>query len=167
MSNWKGAYGWTNYTIDDIDYVRVRLYSFENLESGKTLRVIVNAVDGLHFADEINYISSVNIGNISVPTDEMIQSIKDDNHEIAGALNVLSVDKSGWYVMKITLSEELFELLRGTNAENLKVYSLADSESQPRAALVSGFLNTCVILSLTGEKIDIIGVREFLCGRIS
>ena len=180
----------SNYTIDDVSSVKVRLITYENPDSPcvyqwhfwpsfvseypegtiqptqqltpDVLENIVQAVDGITSTGEINYITSVNIGSVSDPTDEMTQAVQEDSREIIGALNTLSVDKSGWYVMKITLSDELFEAVRGMRPENLKVYSLADSDSQPQAALISGILNTWEILSLSGEKIDTIGARELL-----
>ena len=179
-----------SYTVDDVEQVRARLITYENpdnpcvyqwyfrpsfgtgLPEGTiqptqqltpdVLENIVQAVDGINSADEISYITSVNIGGVSDPTDEMTQTVQEDSREIIGAMNTLSVDKSGWYVMKLTLSDELFELVRGMKPEDLKVYSLADSDSQPNAALINGILNTFELLSITGEKIDTIGARELL-----
>ena len=183
-------WGHGDYTIEDVERVRVRLITYENPDNpcvyqwnfrpsfstglpegiiqptqpltSDVLENIVQAVDGITSADEISYITSVNIGSVSDPTDEMTQTVQEDSHEIIGALNTLSVDKSGWYVMKITLSDELFEAVRGMKPEELKVYAIANSDSQAQAALISGILNTWEILSLSGEKIDTIGARELL-----
>ena len=127
-----------------------------------TLQNIVNNVEGISSVSEINYLADDNISSPADPTDEMTQTVQEDQHEIIGALSSVKVDTSGWYVTKLTLSDELFETVKGMSVNNLKVYSLADSESQPQAALISGILNTWELLSLSGEKIDTIGTRELL-----
>ncbi len=191
VSRWGGT-KWQegSYTLDDIDYVRVRLYSYEDSEkpcvyqwyfrtsasseipegiiqpatnlSTSTLQNIVNNVDGINAVNEINYISSVNIGQTSDPTDEMTQAVQSDSHEIIGALNALSVDKTGWYVMKISLSDELFAEVQGMKTSDLKMYAIPAANSQVNASVINGIMNTWELLSLTGEKIDTIGVRELL-----
>ena len=133
--------------------------------SSEVLNNIVDSVEGITTSEDIHYITSENTGRIADPTDEMTQAVKDDNYEIIGVFNSLSVDVSGWYVVKVTLSEELFEVLKGKRVSDLKIYSLTDSaahSSGTNASIINGLLNTWEILSLNGEKLDTFGVREFL-----
>ncbi|MBQ7214873.1 MAG: hypothetical protein IJS39_02685, partial [Synergistaceae bacterium] len=122
VSRWSGTRwdGTNRYTLDDIDYVRVRLYSYEDsdhpcvyqwfsrtassseLPSGTiqpvqtlapdTLQNIVNNVEGISSVSEINYLADDNISSPADPTDEMTQTVQEDQHEIIGALSSVKVD---------------------------------------------------------------------------
>ena len=96
------------------------------------------------------------------PTPAMQQAVKDEGYEIVAKLNVVQVQESGFYLFKVSLSEESFNELKGLSAKELKVYALSDTEIEIRASFLTGLLNTFELLSMSGEKMESIGVREFL-----
>ena len=112
---------------------------------------------------EINQLTDANISAPQDPTQAMSDYIKSDNHEITGKLSTISADVGGWYVFKVSLSDELYALLRDKNVDSFKFYGLSDSETtRANAAFISGLLSTWEILTLSGEKMTKFGVREFL-----
>ena len=119
---------------------------------------------GIHLED-LKYLTRANIGLPVEPTDAMRTFVKSDDHEIIINLPTVSVDERGRYVVPITLTDEEFELVRSTDVSGVKVYALNDSDlgdGQMRASFISGLVSTWEIFSLTGEKMDSFGVKEFL-----
>ncbi|MBQ7155992.1 MAG: SYNERG-CTERM sorting domain-containing protein [Synergistaceae bacterium] len=115
--------------------------------------------------DELKYLSRANIGRPVPPTEAMRQYVSDDNHEIVINLPTVSVDEKGMYMIPITLSDDEFELVKGMSVSDYKTYALHDSElgdGQMRPAFINGLLGTWEIYSLTGEKLESFGVKEFL-----
>ncbi|MBQ7220147.1 MAG: hypothetical protein IJS28_04120 [Synergistaceae bacterium] len=98
------------------------------------------------------------------PTEAMQETVKDDGYEIAAKLNTVQVAESGFYIFKVTLSEESFQKLKGLSAEEVRVYALSDTDLdiEIAPAFITGILNTFELLTMTGEKMDTIGLREFL-----
>ena len=96
------------------------------------------------------------------PTAEMVETVQNDGYEIAAKLNTIQVAETGFYVFKVTLSDQSFTELKGAKTDELKVYAMSDSEIEIAPAFITGLLNTFELLSMTGEKMDTIGVKEFL-----
>ena len=96
------------------------------------------------------------------PTPAMQEAVKDEGYEIAAKLNTVQVSESGFYIFKVTLSEESFQKLQGLTADEVRVYALNDSEIEIMPSIITGILNTFELLTMSGEKINTIGVREFL-----
>ena len=97
------------------------------------------------------------------PTQDMQNYVKAENSEIIGKLNVISVDADGWYVFRVELTDELYELLKDKNISDFKFYGLNDSDTpETSSSFIIGLVNTWEVLTLSGEKMDTFGVREFL-----
>ena len=96
------------------------------------------------------------------PTPAMQEAVQQEGYEIAAKLNTIQVMQSGFYIFKVTLSEQSFNDLRGTTVENLKVYALSDSEIEILPSFIMGMISTFELLTMSGEKITSIGMREFL-----
>jgi hypothetical protein len=91
--------------------------------------------------------------------------VKSDEHEIIINLPTVSVDEDGMYMIPITLSDDEFALVKGKSVSDYKTYALHDSDlgdGQMRPAFINGLLGTWEIYSLTGEKLESFGVKEFL-----
>ena len=96
------------------------------------------------------------------PTQAMQEAVKEEGYEIAAKLNTVQVSEAGFYIFKVTLSEESFQKLQGLTADQVRVYALNDSEIEIMPSIITGILNTFELLTMSGEKINTIGVREFL-----
>ena len=93
----------------------------------------------------------------------MTDYVKSDGHEITGKLSTISADVRGYYVFKVTLTDELYELVKDKNVSDFKFYALNDEDSpQVSSSILNGLLGTWEVFSMTGEKMDSFGVREFL-----
>ena len=72
-------------------------------------------------------------------------------------------------MLKVTLSDNLYEQIKGLSAKDLRAYALHDDgkdepeseTSQVRTSFITGLLNTWELLKLNGEKLEF-GAREFL-----
>lgn len=114
-------------------------------------------------ASQINTLSESNITAPQEPTQAMSDYVKSDRHEITGKLSTISVDVQGYYVFKVRLNDELFALVKDKNTSDFKFYALNDEASpQVSASILNGLLGTWEVFSMTGEKMDSFGVREFL-----
>ena len=96
------------------------------------------------------------------PTQAMMDAVRQDGYKIAAKLNTIQVHESGFYVFKVTLSEQSFAELEGVSVKDTRVYALNDSEVEIMPSFIMGLLNTFELLTMSGEKMDKIGVREFL-----
>ena len=107
-------------------------------------------------ASEIHYLTDANISAPNEPTQAMRDYVHSDNHEITGKLSVISVDTEGWYVFKVTLTDELYEQVKGMNISDLSVYLLGDTETAKVSSssllhVVYGLVNTW---ELNGGKLE-------------
>lgn len=117
--------------------------------------------------EELNFINQDALGEPEEATPVMRQYVKNDRHEIISGINMLSVDKDGWYVFQVTLSDDVFEQVRDKDVKNFKFYGLTDSESEfisgdVKSSFVIGLLNTWELFSLTGEKMEVFSLKTFL-----
>ncbi|MBQ7215573.1 MAG: hypothetical protein IJS39_06275 [Synergistaceae bacterium] len=116
-------------------------------------------------ADRIMFITEENISDPQEPTDDMRSELAVRQNEILGKFNTVTVDKTGYYVLKVTLSDDLYERIKGVSVNELKVYALHDdgrtSSADVGASFITGLLNTWELLTLTGEKMEF-GMKEFL-----
>ena len=96
------------------------------------------------------------------PTPAMVEAVTNDGYEIAAKLNTIQVAEGGFYLFKVTLSEESFQKLRGMTAHDVRAYALSDSEVEIMPSFITGIINTFELLTMSGEKMDTIGMREFL-----
>lgn len=115
--------------------------------------------------DELKYLTRANIGKPVPPTEAMKKFVADDSHEIVINLPTISVDEQGRYMIPITLSDDEFALIKDKPISDYKTYALHDSDlgnGQMRPAFINGLLGTWEIYSLTGEKLEKFGVKEFL-----
>ena len=108
------------------------------------------------------FTSADTVADPEEPTPAMQEAVKDEGYEIAAKLNTVQVTESGFYLFKVTLSEESFRNLQGLTAQEVRVYALSDSEIEIMPSFITGILNTFELLTMSGEKMDTIGVREFL-----
>ncbi|MBQ7216306.1 MAG: leucine-rich repeat domain-containing protein [Synergistaceae bacterium] len=116
-------------------------------------------------SSDLKYLTRANIGRPVEPTDAMKKYVASDDHEIIINLPTVSVDEEGIYIIPITLSADVWEMLQSQDIKNYKFYALNDSElgkDQMRPVFINGLLNTWELFTLTGEKLDSFGVREFL-----
>ena len=102
-------------------------------------------------ADRIMFITEKNISEAQEPTDAMRSELAAGRNEILGKFNTVTVDNTGYYVLKVTLSDDLYERIEGVSVNELKVYAMHDD----------GLMNTLELLTLTGEKMEF-GEKEFL-----
>lgn len=103
------------------------------------------------------------------PTDKMRQQVKDKGYEFAAKLNTINVQKDGWYVFQVTVSDDLL----GTKVSDLKLYGAergdfisANSSGTVRAAfglmpLVNGITGGFEVSNLLGVKLDTLP-KQFL-----
>ncbi|MBQ3654508.1 MAG: hypothetical protein II954_08840, partial [Synergistaceae bacterium] len=116
-------------------------------------------------ADQINFITEDEISDPEEPTQEMLEEVSNQNYSIIGKLNKLTVNKTGYYVFKVTLSDDLYEQIKNVRVEDLRVYSLYDenesSDIRVGASFIGGLVNTWELLTLGGEKMEF-GLKEFL-----
>ena len=103
------------------------------------------------YADRIMFITEKNISEAQEPTDAMRSELAAGQNTILGTLNTVTADKSGYYVLKVTLSDNLYERIKGVSVNELKVYAMHDD----------GLMNAWELLALTGEKLEF-GEKEFL-----
>ncbi len=116
-------------------------------------------------ADKIMFITEENISDPQEPTQAIRSELESRQNQIIGKFNTITVDTSGYYVFKVTLSDDLYEQIRGVSINELNVYALFDDERPAsgdiRASFISGLASTWELLSLNGEKLEF-GVKEFL-----
>ena len=116
-------------------------------------------------ADEIMFLTEENISDPQEPTQDMRSELASRQSEIVGKLNTLTVNQSGYYVFKVTLSDDLYEQIKGISINELKAYALHDDgrteSADIRASFINGLASTWELLSLNGEKLEF-GVKEFL-----
>ncbi len=120
-------------------------------------------------ADAIKFITDENISDPQEPTPGMRDELSSQNAEIIGKLNTLTVSVTGYYVFKVTLSDDLYEQIKGISINELRAYALYDDGrggSRPEganvgASFISGLLSTWELLGLNGERLEF-GAREFL-----
>lgn len=95
----------------------------------------------------------------------MKRFVASDDHEIIINLPTVSVDEEGIYIVPVTLSGDMWETVQGKSIADYKFYALNDSDlgkDQMRPAIINGLLGTWELFTMTGEKMDSFGVREFL-----
>ena len=115
--------------------------------------------------DEIIFLKEENITAPQEPTRGINDYVKSDSHKIIGKLNTVTVNRDGYYVFKIVLSDELYEQVKNVSVKNLKIYALYDDgmtgASAFRPSIINGLLATWELLTLNGEKMEF-GLKEFL-----
>lgn len=114
---------------------------------------------------DVSQLRTLSIDSITAPkepTQAMSNYAKNDNTELTGKLNTLEVNREGYYVFKVTLSDELWEKIKNQNISDYKFYGLHDSEAKVSSSFINGLLGTWEILTMKGEKMTSFGVREFL-----
>ena len=125
---------------------------------------IVANVAGISTSADVKFITEDQIiSEVKVPTQELKEKAASEDHVIIGNLGTVNVDEPGYYVMKITLSDDLYEQVKDVKVEDLKVYYMISGDKpleQLNASFV-GLLNTAELLTLKGEKLRF-GTREFL-----
>ena len=116
-------------------------------------------------ADELNFITEENISDPKEPTQAMRDQMESRDAQVIGKMNTILVSHDGYYILRVTLSDDLYEQVRGVKVDELKAYVLYDSErvetSEVRASFITGLLNTWELLTLTGDKLEF-GAKEFL-----
>ena len=128
--------------------------------SQDTLEKVARAVST--DVSQIHTLTSSNIADPQEPTQAMRDYAQSENVSFTGKLNTLSVDERGYYVFKITLTNELFEQVKGQKVSDFKFYGLHDSEAQVSASFINGLLGTWEVLTMNGDAFDSFGVKEFL-----
>ncbi len=90
-------------------------------------------------ASQIHFVSEDNIAPAEDPSQSMTDYVRADNHEITGKLGVINVDTQGVYVVKVTLTDELYAVLKDQNVADFKIYALSDEDpSEINNSLMSG-----------------------------
>lgn len=115
--------------------------------------------------EDIKFLTEENLSAPREPSEEMEQAVHDDNYEIIGKFNTITVSEDGYYVFRVRiLSDDLWEQLQDQDAEQFRAYIMSDERANNSTFRKSilGVLNTIEILSISGEKISKIGLREFL-----
>ena len=116
--------------------------------------------------DKIKFVTEEHISEPQEPTQAIRQTISARNEEIIGKLNTITVSEDGYYVFKVTLSDDLYEQIKGVSVNDLRVYALYDdgkdkAETSRVRASITGLMNTFELLTLSGEKLEF-GAKEFL-----
>ncbi len=99
------------------------------------------------------------------PTDAMRRQVESDNGQFAAKLNTIKVEKDGWYVFQVTVSDDLV----GTKVSDLKLYAAEGSDfrtSSVRAAfglmpIINGVTGALEVSDLFGVKLDTLP-KQFL-----
>ncbi len=115
---------------------------------------------------QIYFLTEAQIFEAQEPDTDLRKKVQEDNNQLLGKLNTLKVDKDGYYVFKVTLSDELFAKIDGVNVEDLRVYYavhdlVETSEIKFNASFLVGLLKTWELLTMKGEKMKT-GAKEFL-----
>lgn len=114
--------------------------------------------------DDLTFLSRLELREAEDPTEDMKEYVQSDNHEIISNLYQVSVDHEGAYVFQVVLSEDTWAEVKNKDVSNYKVYALNDDpdtvEIQP--TLINGLIGTWEIFTLSGERLEKFGVREFL-----
>ena len=139
-------------------------------ETDPLLRLDAEVVQ--HIADELGidsgdlkYITRSNMSPPREATEDMKAYIKSDDHEIVANFPTLSVDVEGIYIIPITLSGDVWEMLKSHDIADYKFYALNDSEAgseEASPAFINGLISTWELFTLNGEKMTSFGVKEFL-----
>ena len=133
---------------------------------------------------ELNYIKVDDIGEAAYADGEVIEMINDDGSELVGRLNTVSADEDGWYIMKLSIPNELYDNLQNVSTDTMTIYSAQDQgqdeQAQPSRVRTAGVLRASnfkfraaassnidndkfKILSMNGGKLEsIAGTREVL-----
>ena len=116
-------------------------------------------------SSDLKFLTRANIGKPIEPTDAMKKYVASDDHEIIINLPTVSVDEAGIYIVPVTLSGDMWEMVQGQSIADYKFYALNDSDlgkNQMRPVFINGFAGTWEVFTLSGEKMDSFGMREFL-----
>ena len=118
--------------------------------------------------EEIKYITEENITDAPEPTQDMINTAKEKNQEIVGKISTIQVEESGYYAMKVVLSDDLFEKIKDATLEEVAIYGFSadidpdTGETSVSASMLYGLVNTWELLTLSGKKFDRFTFKEFL-----
>ena len=123
-------------------------------------------------ADDLGIASSdlklLTRSHISQPveaTEDMKAFVKSDDYEIVANFPTVSVDVPGMYIIPTTLSGDVWEMLQSQDIRDYRFYALNDStlgDKQVQPAFISGLVSTWELFTMTGERMDSFGVKEFL-----
>lgn len=121
--------------------------------------------DLLSLDSELYLLDNTNISSPQEPTQAMRDFAANDEAELIGKLNTLNVEDDGYYVFKVNLGDRLWGLLESQDISSYKIYALNDSEAsdtEVSSAFINGLLSTVEILTMSGQRMEKFGVREFL-----
>lgn len=75
-------------------------------------------------------------------------------------MNTIEVNKTGYYIVKVTLSDDLYEQLKNVKIKDLRIRALYEKDDGTEGASVRasipiayGFLSTWELFSLTGNSL--------------
>ena len=125
--------------------------------------------------ENLKFLSRGNMYTPFEPTQAMKEYVSKDGHEIIANLPTLSVDQDGLYAFPITLPDSVWNEVRSKDISSFKFYALNDdgvrvedmnlkplSGDAVKTSFVTGLLSTWEVFSLTGDKLEQFGVKEFL-----
>lgn len=125
--------------------------------------------------ENLKFLSRGNMYTPFEPTQAMKEYVSKDGHEIIANLPTLSVDQDGLYAFPITLPDSVWNEVRSKDISSFKFYALNDdgvrvedmhlkplSGDAVKTSFVTGLLSTWEVFSLTGNKLEQFGVKEFL-----
>ena len=145
------------------------LFTIHSLDTIQPADLTADSLDQiaqiLSLDGELHTIDTANVSSPEEPTQAMRDYAANDNTNLIGKLGVLTVPSEGWYIFKVTLGDELWELVQSQDVSGYKFYGLNDSEASDAqvqsAFILNGLLNTWELLTMSGRKMDKFGVREF------
>ena len=127
---------------------------------------------GAASGEEFNFTERQNIYDETQTTAEALNYLEGQDSEMVGRFKQLYGRRPGWYVTRITLPPELFDIINGVSADLLKVFAVPESRLHEQnqgnlASLASVRLAddkpvTGSLVNLDGSKVDKIDGTEFL-----
>lgn len=141
------------------------------VESQDTLREVIfqelsaDISDDERFnAEDLIFLTVEDISDAKDPEPEVHEQAKSENKSIVGKLSTITPKETGYYVIKVEMSDELYEQINGLNVSDVEVYATDDESqiSEFKASLLFGLLNTFELLTIQGKKFDHFGFKEFL-----
>lgn len=117
--------------------------------------------------DALRSITDDEIYDPQEPSEAAREKLTSRDRELVGKMNTLVVSRDGYYVLKVILSDDLYEQhIKGVKLEDLKAYAVYDKAAAGSGEVIAslpllGALNTLEIFGLTGQKPEF-GLKEFL-----
>ena len=122
----------------------------------------------------LKYLSRGSLYSPLEPTNAIKNYVKNDNHEIIAKLPTISVDRSGWYVFSVTLSDDIWKEVQSKDLDDFKFYALRDDgvniedlnlkplDDSARVSIINGLVNAYEIFTLKGDKLKKFDTKTFL-----